>query len=71
MSAPHRHFGKRTSWLSNGDGIAGRNSKAAPPPPNTETPTQTLEMAGSLTRCPTKQQLSGYTLSSPSPTAVY
>ena len=35
VTPPHRHFGKPISWLSNGAGIAGRNSRAAhhPPPP--------------------------------------
>ena len=41
------------------------------PPQNTVTPTLTPGVARSQTRCPTKRQLSGYTPTSPSPTAVY
>ena len=41
-----------------------------PPPPHTTTLTQTPEVAGSQTRCPTRRRLSGYTLTSPSPTAA-
>ena len=66
----HRHFGKPTNWPNNSAGTAGRNLKVAHPLPSA-TLTQTRAGAGSLTKCHTKQRLSGYTPASRGHTAVY
>ena len=66
---PHSRSGGPTNWLSNGAGTGGRKWKEAHPHP-TETPPRTPGEAGNLTKCRTKQQPSGYTPTSRSPTAA-